>query len=209
MLDKLLKLLTAKNRENAVTKTPQDVYRGISEQTGIPKEDIAAIGGIESQHGKYNQNMGGGSPKGMMQIMPRLAEAIRPGSSKTLSDMNTQQDVASNYINLNEPSIKEIRTDNDLVDKYISYNLGQGQAKKFMSADDNHKVTDVLSHKIIRNNPGLYNHNTVGDARVAIRAMLNKGKANANFEPDIQDLFRTESEKKYLLRPGNEEDGEE
>ena len=189
-MDKLRKLLEAQERGNYVEKTPKDVYRGISKATNIPKEEIAMIGGVESQHGKYLDNMLGSSAEGLMQLMPATAEAFVPGSSKSIRDMNTQQEVVSNILNTNDPSIRKIKQDNDIVDKYLMYNLGSGSGRKFLSADDSQKVSDVLPAKVIKANPKLYAGKTIGETKVALREFLKSRGEEANFYPELQDILK-------------------
>lgn len=199
MLDKLMKLLTAKERENYVEKTPKDIYRGISQKTGLSKEDVAKIGGVESQHGKYTKNMTGGSASGTMQIMPRLAKALRPGSEKVLNDSNTQEQIASDFLNLNTPTIKEIASSSNrepsIIDQYAMYNLGMGRGKKFLKAKDTDLVSDILPANVIEKNAKFYKGKTVGEARKAMQQMLDERGPQAEFYPnekDFADLFKEE-----------------
>lgn len=188
MLDKLKKMMGAKERDNYVQKTEKDLYRGVAEKTGLSKEDVAQIGGVESHHGKYTKNMGGSSAKGVMQIMPRLAEAIRPGSSKVLNDINMQEDLASDIINLHTPTIKELSRQNNALDNYVMYNLGQGSGKKFLEADDNDEISKILPSKVIKSNPKFYKYRTVGEARKAMKQMLEQRGSEAEFYPDTKDF---------------------
>jgi|GEM_PF-3171131 hypothetical protein len=193
MLDKLMKLLQAKERDNYVEKKPRDVYRGISHSTKLSKEEAAMIGGLESQHGKYEKNMGGGSASGIMQVMPNLAKMIRPGSEKRIMDRNVQQELASDIINMNEPTIKQIAAQSnktaDVVDRYALYNLGKGRGRKFLEASDDTPIEKILPAAIIKANPKLYKHKTVGDAKKAMKVALTEGGKTNEFYPDIQDLF--------------------
>lgn len=201
MLEKLKKLLGVQERSNYVEKRPQDVYRQIAEETPLSKEEAAMIGGVESQHGKYEDNMAGSSAKGIMQIMPQLAKVIKPGSEEVLKDRNVQAEIASEFINLNTPTIKEIAQNKnkvpDVVDQYLMYNLGQGRGKKFLQADGSTKITDILPAKVIKANPKLYNYKTVGEARNAIKGFLEERGDSIKFYPnqdDFVDLFDTEKE---------------
>lgn len=189
-MDKLRKLLEAQERNNYVEKKPRDVYRGISKATGIPKEEVAMIGGVESHHGKYEDNMAGSSAQGIMQIMPRLAEALRPGSSENLSDRNVQQELASDILNTNEKSIKRLGQEADVVNRYLMYNLGTGNGRRFLKADDSQRVEDVLPPKVVKANPGLYQGKTVGEAKASLKQFLNKRGEEMDFYPDIEDLFK-------------------
>lgn len=190
MLDKLKKMLSAKERDNYVEKTVNDVYRGIEQKTDLTKEQAAKIGGVESHHGKYQDNMAGSSAKGVMQIMPRLAETIRPGSSKYLKDMNTQEEIASDFINMNTPTIKEISKNSGALDQYIMYNLGQGRGKKFLKAGDSEDIKKILPAKVIEANPKLYKYKTVGEAKKAMQGFLDSRGAEAQFYPNEQDFAK-------------------
>ena len=171
------------------------MYNQIAEKTGMSPEDVSSIGGLESQHGKYEQNMAGSSAKGIMQVMPRLAKTLRPESQKTLNDYNTQAELASDIINLNAPTIKQIKLNSELLDNYVMYNLGKGRGKKFLQATDETPIEQVLPENIIRMNPKLYKHKTVGDAKKAIRMNLDQAKSQ-EFYPKIEDLYTdTEDEK--------------
>jgi hypothetical protein len=188
MLDKIRKMLGAKERENYVEKTPEDIYRGISERTDIPKEDIAKIGGVESQHGKYTKNMGGGSASGVMQVMPRLFKTMNPDSKEVLDDSNTQESIASDIINMNTPTIKELSKTGGVLNDYVMYNLGKGTGKKFLKAKDEDSIASVLPAHIIKANPKLYKYKTVGEARKAMGQMLDSRGAEQEFYPDTKDF---------------------
>jgi hypothetical protein len=201
MLDRLRKLLGAKERENYVEMRPQDLYRGIAENTDLTKEEVAMIGGVESQHGKYLDNMAGSSAKGHMQIMPRLAQVLRPGSENNLKDINVQKDVASDFLNLNTPTIKELAADAnrkaDVIDHYAMYNLGHGRGKKFLPAPDDMEITKVLPAQVIKANPKLYNHKTVGEAKQAMKQFLEQRGSEISFYPDEKEFGKlfTQEEK--------------
>lgn len=188
MLDKLKKLLSAQREESYVEKTPEDVYRGISQKTAMPKEDVAKIGGVESQHGKLQK--GDSSAEGIMQIMPRLAKTLRPGSEKSIAHPATQEQLASDVINYNTPTIKELANSNDLLNNYLMYNLGRGHGKKLISAKDEDVIEKILPSKVIMANPKLYRYKTVGEAKKAIQAHLDKRGSNFEFTPTIEDLFK-------------------
>lgn len=189
MMDRLRKLLEQQERDNYVEKTPEDVYNHIAEKTELTPEGVAAIGGLESNHGKFEDNFAGSSAKGIMQVMPRLAKAIRPGLEKSIKDYNTQADLASDIINLNTPTIKEIKQNAELLDHYVMYNLGKGRGKRFLEAQDTDKISDILPQEVIKSNPKLYNYKTVGEAKKALRSTLNEAKTGG-IAPKIDDIYR-------------------
>ena len=191
--NKLLALLKRKPRDNYVEKTPEDVYTNIAEQQpDYTKEDIAKIGGMESEHGKYLENMAGGSPQGLFQFMPRTAEAIRPGSRDSLKDINTQEELMNTYLTRNTNRIKGVQGESSIEDAYAYHNLGPATGKKFMTASDDAPLSSVLSANIIKSNPTLYGYKTVGEAKAAMKKLLQENGDTFNFQPDIQDLLKGE-----------------
>jgi len=192
MYDKLKKMLDAKERSNYVEKIPQDVYRQIEESTPLTKEEVAMIGGVESQHGKYEDNMAGSSAQGIMQVMPNLAKIIRPGSENSIKDRNIQAELASDIINYNNPTIKEIYNSNhqkpNILDHYAMYNLGRGRGKKYIEATDETPIEQVLPSKVIKANPKLYKYKTVGESKQKLRDFLAKRGQEIDFYPNEQDM---------------------
>jgi hypothetical protein len=56
-----LDFLKGQKRDNFVERTPDDLYNRVSERTGVDKSTIQKIGKLESQHGKYEDNLAGSS----------------------------------------------------------------------------------------------------------------------------------------------------
>lgn len=192
-MKKIKKVLNRKERPTYVEKTPEDVYSNVANEfPEYTKEDIAKIGGVESQHGLLDANLAGSSSRGLFQFMPRTAEAIKPGSRDSISDINTQQDLMTEYLGRNTDRLKKIKENPTIEDAYLYHNLGPSSGKKFLTAKDNQKVTDIIPQNIIDSNPKLYNYRTVGEAKKAINQMLKERGDQAQFQPDIQDLFKGE-----------------
>lgn len=165
-------------------KTPNDVYRDVGQDTGIPAEDIAGIGGLESQHGKYDKPIEGGSARGLFQFQPGTAEDLSPGSSKDLNNLDTQS-------KLMKLSLDKNKVDN-AEDAFAKHNLGSGRGDKFISAPDHALVASVIPARVIRANPGLYDVKTVGEAKKRIKQKLNEGKDSSKIIPNFSDLFKGE-----------------
>lgn len=181
MLDKLRKLL--ENRKDTyVEKTPNDIYQDVGSGSDLSSEDVAAIGGLESQHGKYDQPMQGGSARGLFQFQPNTAEHLDPGSSENLDDLDTQSKLMKLYLNKNKVDSAE--------DAFVKHNLGPGRGNKFMEAPDDTPITSVLPARVIRSNSSLYNVKTVGEARQKIKEKLNEGRESADVRPNFLDLFK-------------------
>jgi hypothetical protein len=201
MENKFKKLLETIGRPNYVEKTIEDVYQEIAGNTDLTPREVAMIGGVESQHGKYEDNMTGSSAKGIMQVMPSLAKLIRPGSENNIKDRNVQADLVSDIINYNTPTIKEIATTNrntpSVEDQYALYNLGMGRGKKYLMADDETPIKEILPEKVIKSNPKLYKYKTVGKSKEALRQFLKDRGEEFNFtipETKLLELFANKEE---------------
>lgn len=163
-------------------KTPNDVYRDVAEGSDLTADDVASIGGVESQHGKFDRPLKGGSARGLFQFQPDTAEHLEEGSSEDLHDLDTQAKLMKLYLEKNKVANAE--------DAFTKHNLGPGRGSKFLEAPDDTPITDVIPFRVIRANPGLYNVKTVGEAREKIREKLNKGKESSNLRPNFMDLFK-------------------
>lgn len=182
-MEKLKRLLESR-KKTYVEKTPEDVYRDVGQSTGIAAEDVAAIGGLESQHGKYDSPLEGGSARGLFQFQPKTAEYLDPGSSKSLNDLDTQSKLMKLYLGKNEASGTE--------DAFIKHNLGKSRGGKFLGAPDDAQVSSVLPQRVIKANPGIYNVKTVGEAKQKIKEKLDEGRKSSKVKPNFLDLFKEE-----------------
>lgn len=165
-------------------KTPSDVYNEVSASTDLDPDEVAAIGGLESQHGKFNKPLKGGSATGLFQFQPKTAEYLEEGSSENLADFNTQAQLMKKYLERNK--IKSME------DAFIKHNLGSRRGNKFMAVDDDTPISEVLPSNVIKANQGLYGGKTVGEAKQKIKEKLEKGKTSADMHPSFMDLFKGE-----------------
>lgn len=147
-----------------VEKTPDDVYSEVAQDSGLSTEDIEKIGKIESQHGKFDKPLQGGSARGLFQFQPITAEHLLPGSSSSLSDMNTQADLMKKYLAKTNPANVE--------DAYAMHNLGPTGGRKLIEASDEELIRKILSRGTINGNKGLYGGKTVGEAKANIKKKL-------------------------------------
>ena len=160
-----------------VEKTPQDVYRDVAEEFEyFEPEDIAKIGGVESQHGKFNEPTQGGSARGLFQFQPETAEHLIPGSSKSLNDMNMQADLMKEYLRRNKQQKIE--------DAYMLHQLGPTRGRKLKNAEDSEDIRNVIPSNIIEANPSLYEGNTVEDIKKNIQKKLDEAGENSGLEVD-------------------------
>lgn len=163
-------------------KTPNDVYRDVAEGSALSADEVAAIGGLESQHGKFDRPLKGGSARGLFQFQPETAEHLEEGSSEDLHDLDTQAKLMKLYLEKNKVENVE--------DAFTKHNLGPGRGSKFIDAPDDTPIIDVIPFRIIRANPGLYNVKTVGEARQKIKEKLAQGKESSTLRPSFMDLFK-------------------
>jgi len=165
---KNLKKLLEGRKATYVEKTPDDVYSEVARESNLSPEDIEKIGKLESQHGKFDKPIQGGSARGLFQFQPQTAEHLMPGSSESLSDINTQADLMKKYLAVTKPENVE--------DAYAMHNLGPTGGRKLINADDQELIRRVLSKAAISGNKGLYGGKTVGDAKSKIKQKLEEGK---------------------------------
>jgi hypothetical protein len=163
---KNLKKLLENRKATYVEKTADDVYNDVAQGSTLSAEDIAKIGKLESQHGEFDKPIQGGAARGIFQFQPNTAEHLQPGSSESLSDMNTQAELMKKYLARNKPDSVE--------DAYAMHNLGPTGGRKFIEASDDAPIESVVSGATIRGNPNLYKVKTVGEARAKIKQKLNK-----------------------------------
>lgn len=182
-MEKLKKLL--ENRKKTyVERTPNDIYRDVASASNLEPDEVAAIGGVESQHGKFDRPLMGGSAQGLFQFQPDTAEYLSPGSSESLSDLDTQSKLMKLYLQKNKVESAE--------DAFIKHNLGPTRGAKLLSAPDEALVSSVVPARVIRANPGLYNVKTVGEAKQKIKDKLKAGKDSSEIRPNFMDLFKGE-----------------
>jgi len=183
-MNKLLQLIQDQERDDYVTKEVEDVYKAIAEKTGRTPEEIAKIGGMESQHGKYSENMAGSRAKGLFQLMPQTVKDLSSNGSP--ESLNTQEEVMTRLLQENQ---KKLGQDSSIEDLYLLHNQGLGKGKKLITASEDKPVSDILSGQIINANPALYKNKTVGQAKESIKDMLDEKGSNFKFRSKIEDLF--------------------
>jgi len=169
-------------KKTYVERTPNDIYRDVAHGSNLTADEVAAIGGLESQHGEFNKPLQGGSARGLFQFQPKTAEGLKSGSSDSLGDMNTQGELMKLYLEKNKV--------NNAEEAYIKHNLGKAGASKFLAAPDETKVRDVISSRVINSNPGLYDVETVGEAKEKIKNKLQEGQESSKVRPNFLDLFK-------------------
>lgn len=183
-MNKLLQLIQDQQRDDYVTKEIEDVYNAIAKKTGRTPEEIAKIGGVESQHGKFTTNMAGSRAKGLFQLMPQTIKDLSSNGSP--ESLNTQEDV---MIKLLQENQEKLGQDSSIEDLYLLHNQGLGKGKKLITASGDEPVENILSRRIINANPALYKDKTVGEAKESIKNMMDVKGSDFKFRPKIEDLL--------------------
>lgn len=183
-MNKLLQLIQDQQRDDYVTKEIEDVYNAVAQKTGRTPEEIAKIGGIESQHGKYINNMAGSRAKGLFQLMPQTIKDLSSNGSP--ESLNTQEDV---MIKLLQENQEKLGKDSSIEDLYLLHNQGLGKGKKLITASGDEPIENIISRRIINANPALYKDKTVGEAKESIKNMMDIKGSDFKFRPKIEDLL--------------------
>ena len=167
-----------------VEKTPEDVYREVAAdpENNLSVEEVAAIGGMESSHGKFRKPIQGGSATGLFQFQPRTAEDLIKGSSENLDDFNTQAELMKALLKKNNPE--------NLEEAYLQHNLGKRGARKFLSKDDEDMAEKAVSKAVIEGNENIYKGKKVKKIKELLKTKLEENKESANIRPSILDLFK-------------------
>lgn len=193
MKDKFLEFLNKKEKDDYVTKDVADVYNMVAQETGRTPEEIAMIGGVESQHGKYNKNFTGSSAEGLFQITPSIQKAFLPEGS--LKDLNVQEKIMTD---LTKEHQKKTSPDIPIEDLYILHNLGLGRGKKLLKAKDDLLTDSILPSNVIDQNAKFYKNKTVGDAKKSVKEMLEE--RGEEFPPEFIDLFKEKKPYRRILK---------
>jgi len=189
-MSRLKKLLEKQNRDEYVTRNVEDVYNAVAEKTGRTPEEIAKIGGVESQHGKYSENMAGSRAKGLFQLMPAVLRSL--GIEGDPESYNTQEDA---MVKLTEENQRKLGGKPSIEDLYILHNQGLGRGKKIINAPDEEPIEKILPTNVIESNPRLYKGLTVGQSKDSIKQMLDERGQDFEFTPKIEDLMSEQPRK--------------
>lgn len=193
MKDKFLEFLNKKEKDDYVTKDVADVYNMVAQETGRTPEEIAMIGGVESQHGKYKKNFAGSSAEGLFQITPSIQKAFLPEGS--LKDLNVQEKIMTD---LTKEHQKKTSPDIPIQDLYILHNLGLGRGKKLLKAKDDVPTNSILPSNVIDQNAKFYKNKTVGDAKKSVKEMLEE--RGEELPPEFIDLFKEKKPYRRILK---------
>lgn len=186
----------------------EDVYRNLSDKFGIPKEDIAKIGGVESLHNTLKKSPSS-SARGLFQFTEDTEKRFRKrledkgiDVGDDIYDLKTQQQLMEAFLEENINAQKKItgKEQADIEDIYGLHNLGQTAYTKFMAAlaqDPEADVDEILSDKVIKGNPAFYKDKTIQEAYDAWADKLDSKK---KFEFTEENVKKVEKIKDNIIR---------
>lgn len=189
MKNKILELLNSE-RENYVERDVEDLYNMVSQRTGVPVETVAAIGGIESTHGKFEENPRSNA-KGVFQTMPAMIKALYPEGQESPKSFTTQEEVMTGLLNA---TLKKLGKDVSPEDMYLKHNLGSGKFRKLSSLAPDEPVEKVLPKQVVRANKELFQGKSLDEVRDFIEKKLNKGLETFEPKPKFEDTLKQQNE---------------
>lgn len=178
----------------------QSMYEDVAKNSILTPEEVAGIGGLESEHGKYDKPLEGGRARGTFQLMPSTKKYLKTGlkeqgSEPEVNPLREEARLAAEMMKQNEAEArKTLGKDPTAVDIFIKHNLGQGMGKKLMRAPAVLPMDEILPEHIIEGNPGLYKDKTKESALKEIQRRLNKKSKEFKFEDRSPLGFLNEDE---------------
>lgn len=165
----------------------QSMYEEIASSTGLSPEDIAGIAGVESEFGKYDKPLSGGSARGTFQMMPTTSKYLAERSPEP-RETNPLREQARLMKELIPQHIQEIQNalgeDTEITPEqiYIKHNLGAGMGKKLLKAKDKTPIEEIISGKVIEANPSIYKGKNKSEVLKEIQKRLNTKSKEFKFE---------------------------
>lgn len=169
----------------------QSMYEEIaSDNNSLTPRDVAAIGGVESEHGKYQSPLGGGSARGTFQLMPKTIKYLKErledkGIPEEINPLREEARLTKELMKQHENELKNTLGKDvapTVKDLYIKHNLGAGMGKKLLRAPADAPIENILPEKVINSNPSIYKGKTKKSAIEEIQKRLDKKGEEFNFE---------------------------
>jgi hypothetical protein len=169
----------------------QSMYEDIASNVeSLSPEAVAGIAGVESEFGKYQKPLLGGSAKGTFQLMPNTIKYLnarleKKGSEPEVNPLREEARLTSELMKQHESELKKTLGDEKELtpaDFFVKHNLGQGMGRKLLRAPAIEEVGEILPEKVIESNPSIYKGKTKEEALAEIRQRLNKKSNEFKFE---------------------------
>ena len=168
----------------------QSMYEDVATKSSLTPEEIAGIAGVESEFGKYNQPLKGGSARGTFQLMPNTIKYLQErlssqGSEKETNPLREEARLTGELMKQHEQELgKTLGEDVEIspADVYVKHNLGAGMGKKLLKAKDKTPTQDILPENIIDANPSIYKDKNKAQTLKEIQNRLDKKSKEFKFE---------------------------
>lgn len=172
-----------KPQSESIKKEVKQVYENIAKNfEEFSYDDIALIGGLESNHGKFKDALESrSSAKGLFQFVDSTRNNLKKSLEKKgikitedPYDLGNQEKLMTELLQQNLKQLKKFDNTPDIYEAYTMHLLGAPTGKKLLQSDDNTPTKDILSSRVIEYNPSLLKNKTVKEAKDAIKRYLEK-----------------------------------
>jgi hypothetical protein len=161
----------------------EDVSKNVED---LSPEDVAGLAGVESEFGKYDKPLTGGSARGTFQLMPNTIRYLKErlekqGSEPEANPLREEARLAGELMKQHESELGE-NIEPTIDNLYVKHNLGGGAGKKFLKAKSSVPTEEFLSEEVIESNPSIYKDKTKGEAFKEIQRRLKEKRSQFKFE---------------------------
>lgn len=166
----------------------QSMYEEVAENVSLTPQEVAGIGGLESEHGKYNEAFNEGSARGTFQLMPNTMKYLKErlkvqGSEEEVNPLREEARLAAEMMKQNETEAKKtLGKDPTVSEIFIKHNLGAGMGKQFLKAPGSKSMEEILPEDVVKSNPSIYKGKTKSKALKEIQKRLDEKSKEFNFE---------------------------
>ena len=168
----------------------QSMYEDVAAESSLTPEEIAGIAGVESEFGKYDQPLKGGSARGTFQLMPNTIKYLQErlsaqGSEREPNPLREEARLTGELMKQHEKELgKTLGKDSEIspADVYVKHNLGAGMGKKLLKAKGKTSISDILPEKVIEANPSIYKDKNKAQTLEEIQKRLDKKSKEFKFE---------------------------
>lgn len=186
-LSKTLKKLMGPSEYVSDPYDQQSMYEEIATSTELTPEEIAGIAGVESQFGKYNEPLMGGSARGTFQLMPNTMKYLseRSEAPREANPLREEARLMKELMPQHEKGLqKSLGVEVDITPEqvYVKHNLGQGMGKKLLKAGSKTPIEDILPEQVILANPSIYEGKNKAQVLKEIKKRLNTKSKEFKFE---------------------------
>lgn len=168
----------------------QSMYEDVAAESSLTPEEIAGIAGVESQFGKYNKPLKGGSARGTFQLMPNTVRYLQErlsskGSERESNPLREEARLTGELMKQHEKELtKTLGKDAEIspTNVYVKHNLGAGMGRKLLRAKGKTPMEEILPEGVIEANPSLYKDRNKAETLEEIQKRLDEKSKEFKFE---------------------------